>query len=151
MVYSIYHIPGIKIGCSKRVQQRVKEQGYTQFEILETHSDIDIASKREIELQKQYGYEEKFTRVRYSHTAKMGYISGANNVKSGHIYTITNKEAQSRGGRIGIKNVKIEDKIKGAKIAGNITANKIHNCPHCNKNIKGRVYFRWHGENCKYA
>ena len=56
-MYSIYHIPGVKIGCSKRVEQRVKEQGYSKYELLEVHSDIDTASLREKELQKEYGYE----------------------------------------------------------------------------------------------
>jgi hypothetical protein len=56
-MYHIYHIPGVKIGCSTQPKQRVKTQGYSTFEILETHSDIYEASKREIELQKQYGYK----------------------------------------------------------------------------------------------
>ena len=50
-MYSIYHIPGIKIGCTKqKVSKRIKQQGYTNFEILETHTDINIASEREKEL-----------------------------------------------------------------------------------------------------
>jgi hypothetical protein len=56
-MYHIYHIPGIKIGCSTQPKQRVKAQGYSTFQILETHSDIYEASKREIELQKQYGFK----------------------------------------------------------------------------------------------
>ena len=54
-MYYIYHIPGIKIGCSKNPKRRVKAQGYTEFIILETHTDIQIASEREISLQKEYG------------------------------------------------------------------------------------------------
>jgi hypothetical protein len=54
-MYYIYHIPGIKIGCSKNPERRVKQQGYTEFIILETHTDIQIASEREISLQKEYG------------------------------------------------------------------------------------------------
>lgn len=54
-MYYIYHIPGIKIGCSKNPKHRVKQQGYTEFEILETHTDIEIASERELLLQKEYG------------------------------------------------------------------------------------------------
>jgi len=54
--YYIYHIPNVKIGCTTQVQYRVHKQGYSEFEILETHDDIDVASKRELELQKQYGY-----------------------------------------------------------------------------------------------
>lgn len=54
-MYYIYHIPGIKIGCSKNPKRRVKQQGYTEFEILENHIDINIASERELLLQKEYG------------------------------------------------------------------------------------------------
>ena len=56
-MYYIYHIPGVKIGCSINPKARVKKQGYSDYELLETHTDIKIASIREIELQKQYGYE----------------------------------------------------------------------------------------------
>jgi hypothetical protein len=55
-MYYIYHIPSVKIGCTTSPKGRVRQQGYTKYDILETHYDIDIASDREIELQKQYGY-----------------------------------------------------------------------------------------------
>ena len=56
--YYIYHIKGIKIGCTQNPKIRInKNQGYTEWEILEEHIDILIASDREIELQKKYGYK----------------------------------------------------------------------------------------------
>jgi hypothetical protein len=56
-MYSIYHIPGVKIGCTKRnPKERVRMQKYSNFEILEEHSDELIAGIRELELQRQYGY-----------------------------------------------------------------------------------------------
>ena len=55
-MYSIYHIKGVKIGVSTQPDIRVERQGYTDFEILETHTDIYKVSEREIELQKEYGY-----------------------------------------------------------------------------------------------
>lgn len=55
-MYYIYHIKGVKIGCSKNPKRRVAAQGYKDYEILEVHNDIDVADKREIELQKQYNY-----------------------------------------------------------------------------------------------
>jgi hypothetical protein len=62
--YYIYHIPTFvhkdgkigKIGCSEEPDTRTNNQGYTEYEILEEHTDIMITSDREIELQKQYGY-----------------------------------------------------------------------------------------------
>jgi hypothetical protein len=56
-MYYIYHIPGKKVGCTKNLNNRLRQQNATTYEILETHSDIDIASNRERELQKQYGYK----------------------------------------------------------------------------------------------
>ena len=53
--YYIYHIAGIKIGCTINVPKRMKQQGFTEWEHLETHTDIYEASDREIELQKEYG------------------------------------------------------------------------------------------------
>ena len=56
-MHKIYHIPGIKIGCSTEPTKRVKVQGFSNYEIIEEHDDIYIASDREQELQKQYGYK----------------------------------------------------------------------------------------------
>jgi hypothetical protein len=55
-MYYIYHIPGVKIGCSKSIESRIKSQKFSHYEILETHTDIFVASNRELKLQKQYGY-----------------------------------------------------------------------------------------------
>ena len=55
-MYTIYHIPGIKVGCSKRVEARVKEQGHTQYEVLEVCNTIEQASEREIYWQKKFKY-----------------------------------------------------------------------------------------------
>ena len=57
-MYYIYHIENVKIGCTNNLHRRLKtEQKVSQFSILETHNDIYEASKREIELQKKYGYK----------------------------------------------------------------------------------------------
>ena len=57
--YVIYHIPGKKIGVTNDLYNRVEcQQGYEvgEYEVLESSDDIDYISKREIELQKEYGY-----------------------------------------------------------------------------------------------
>jgi len=57
-MYYIYHIPGVKIGCTNNLHRRLKvEQNTKSFEVLEEHMDIHIASDREIQLQKKYGYK----------------------------------------------------------------------------------------------
>jgi len=58
--YVLYHIPGKKIGVTNDLYNRVeKQQGYEvgEYEILDSSTDIDYISKRELELQKEYGYK----------------------------------------------------------------------------------------------
>ena len=61
-MYYIYHIPDIKkIGCTNNLERRVeKEQGWkkNEYEILFASSDIDKASKIELELQNIYRYKK---------------------------------------------------------------------------------------------
>lgn len=67
-MYYIYHIPGVKIGCSQNINKRISSQKFSHYEIIEEHSDVYIASNREIELQKQYGY--KVDRIPYYESLK---------------------------------------------------------------------------------
>jgi hypothetical protein len=91
--YYIYHIKGVKIGCTKRLTDRIKEQGFTEYELLETHSDKSTAAKREKELQKQYGYKvdgigyDQFDYEGYGRKvgSVYGKIQGDINVKNGHL------------------------------------------------------------------
>ena len=59
-MYTIYHIPGKKIGVTRNINKRVTEQqGYApdEYEVLLTSDDINDVSDMEIELQKSYGYK----------------------------------------------------------------------------------------------
>jgi len=59
-MYYLYHIPGKKIGVTQDLLKRVtKTQGYkdNEYEILYSSEDIDFISKKEIELQKRFGYK----------------------------------------------------------------------------------------------
>ena len=60
MTYYLYHIPGVKVGVTTNLEQRVhKQQGYYpgEYEIIDTSEDIDFISKGEIIMQKCYGYK----------------------------------------------------------------------------------------------
>jgi hypothetical protein len=101
--YYIYHIPGVKIGCTIDIEKRINAQKYTQWEILEEHTDIAIAGIREQELQKQYGYKvdtisysQTINNANYKGRSKGGKTQGVNNVKSGLL-----KSIRSLGGIIG--------------------------------------------------
>ena len=67
-MYYIYHIPGIKIGVTNNIKRRMREQSFTEWEILEEHTDINIVSIREIELQKKYGLP--IDKLSYSESCK---------------------------------------------------------------------------------
>ena len=59
MTYYLYHIPGKKIGVTSNLNKRVTiTQGYgpDEYEVLDQSDDISYISKKEIELQKSYGY-----------------------------------------------------------------------------------------------
>ena len=59
--FYLYHIPGKKIGVTRDLNKRVTQtQGYKpgEYEVLESSTDIDYISEKEIELQKSYGYRK---------------------------------------------------------------------------------------------
>ena len=148
MIYSIYHIPGIKIGCSDTPKARIRKQGYTEYTILETHDDIYVASAREFELQKQYGY--KVDNTPYWKTIKMPTKESRS--KGGKISgKINGKIASAKCKLLGLGIFNPENSGKGGKISGKIVQSIIHICQHCNTEMKGSNYFRWHGDNCKHA
>ena len=58
-MFYVYHIPGIKIGCTSDIIERViKRQGYKNYEILYKTNDIEEASNKELELQTKYEYKK---------------------------------------------------------------------------------------------
>ena len=172
-LYYIYHVEGVKIGCTKlNPKVRVKQQGYSAFQVLEVHDDIYVASKRELELQIQYGYTKDVipyymivSRPTIEGSIKGGKMSGKQfgkwAVESGHLASIATFESRSKGGKIagkiaGKKAVESghlasirtrENSIKGGKIAMAIE----QTCPYCSKTMKGAIYFRFHGQKCKLA
>jgi len=91
--YYIYHIPGVKIGCTDNIKHRMYSYPKnTEYEILESHDDIYVASDREILLQRRYGYpvdKTPYWQTLKIHThesrSKGGKVIGKKNVESGHL------------------------------------------------------------------
>lgn len=130
-MHYIYHAPGIKIGCTSNYPQRCIEQGFTVYELLETHEDGWFAGDRERELQKQYNYP--IDDVHYM-------ISRQNRRK----WTMEDT-------RKGIASLQRSGKAKKAQSLGGINATKKYEtCPHCNKPYKVPAVYRWHFDNCKH-
>ena len=58
-MYYIYHIKGIKVGCTNNLKRRVEQiQGYKEYNILASTDKISYASKLEIHFQKIYNYKQ---------------------------------------------------------------------------------------------
>lgn len=119
-MYYIYHIPGVKIGCSMYPKRRVKVQGYTDFEILAECIDKQEAGELEEKLQKKYGYKVdciKYHKAKYSwmgtkggnKCVELGYTKKLQKIGSKIAASLPRSEAQMQQAR------KIQ-KI-GAKIA----------------------------------
>jgi hypothetical protein len=125
--YYIYHIKGKKIGCSTQLKRRISLQGFTDYEILEEHTDILIASDRERELQKIYGY--RIDKVPYWKTIKIPTFKscskgGKQNVQNGTGYC--NFESRSKGGKITVESGHLE-RIQKARQRQVIQMDKLGN------------------------
>ena len=55
-MFTIYHIPGRKYGCTNNMKKRAYWGKYDYYEIVEHHDDIMVASEREKELNLEAGY-----------------------------------------------------------------------------------------------
>ena len=59
MMYYLYHVPGVKIGVTTNLEDRVeRQQGYypEEYEVIMSTTDIDLISEKERQLQKAFGY-----------------------------------------------------------------------------------------------
>ena len=134
--YTIYHINGVKIGCTSQLKKRLSDQGFTNCEILEEHTDIYEASNREIELQKQYGYRVDdvlywiSVQNRYKFSREDAAKGGRNSIDQMRSYLT--KEALAKGGAAG----KGKPKPKTE-------------CMYCNRLIANHIINRFHNNNCK--
>jgi hypothetical protein len=110
-IFTIYHIPGVKIGCTTNLRKRLREQGLldTEWEVLETHTDNQVASKRETELQIQYGYPLDRSVYNFKTRSRVGSMGGKKNKESGFI----SKVGKIQGPIQGQKNIKSGVLAKG--------------------------------------
>jgi len=58
-MYYIYHIKGVKVGCTNDLKRRVEQiQGYKEYDVLASTDNLSHASKLEIHFQKIYNYKQ---------------------------------------------------------------------------------------------
>ena len=108
--YTIYHVPGIKIGCSVEPDARIVKQGFNSYEVLEEHTDIYEASQRELELQKEYGYT----------VDKIPYYKSVSNRRKGF-------KDPSAAGKLGYVAANLSQYHK----ANGLLLQRKYKCPHC--------------------
>jgi len=150
MEYYIYHIPGVKIGMTEDLPRRMKEQDFTEWEILETHTCIYEGSSRELELQAEYGYRVDsipyyMTKIRASRGAKSQLRDGTHNFQKGlGRKGFVNKEHQLKTSRLG----GLAKKGIPNPAAAQFCKDKLHGewtCETCGKKGKGAGnYTRYH-------
>ena len=59
-MYYLYHVPGVKIGVTTNLEDRVeRQQGYypEEYEVIMSTTNIDLISEKERQLQKALGYK----------------------------------------------------------------------------------------------
>ena len=101
-MFYIYHIKNSKIGCTKNITNRViKQQGELNFSILYKTDNIKVASEKEKQLQKLYGYK----------IDKEDYITLINK-KQNNMYHLTDKTITFKNSNINNLLSKIPDVIE---------------------------------------
>ena len=143
MIFKIYHVVGTKFGCAMehQLKHRTKVQGFTNYLIHEEHTCIFEASRRERELQEEYGYP----------IDPIPYWQTVENAKKGG-WPPSAREAVSRALKGKPKDyLTKEHQIHAGKAGAKVSQNIIRVCPNCSQQIKGRVYFLHHGDKCKLS
>ena len=130
--YVVYHIPGIKVGCTADFTKRMSDQGFSNWQILwQEEGDYEygwVAGDKEIEFQLEiFGKRDNLN----------------------HFQNARNNRPKFDGTQR-TYNLTKENKSKGGITSSKIYMQKENTCPHCNKTIKGFNYYKWHGENCKH-
>lgn len=90
-------------------------------------------------------------------SSKGGKIQGKRNAESGHMKEIQKlsphefpEYASSMGGKATMSGEHAKRiQTMGGSVAGKISQQIERTCPHCDKTIKGPLYFRYHGDKCK--
>lgn len=136
-MYYIYHIPGNKIGCTSVLEHRMQEQGFTEWEILETQEDIYVASDREIELQKEYNYT--VDKIPYWQTVQNRNKWTKENRNP--LWLDRNHQVNAGKGNKGIPKPHAGYNFHKSK----------KECPHCGIVTTAANIGRWHGDNCKLS
>jgi hypothetical protein len=122
----------------------MRDQGFTEWNVLEEHTDGWLAGDRERELQKEHGYR----------VDSMHYMISLQNRPKWNDTTrqLPSKEACVKGGKVTGKMhvesghlARVRDQVKAT-----LGSKRIVTCIHCGKGCNTGNHSRWHGDNCKH-
>ena len=121
----------------------MQDQSFTEWEILETHTDVRLAGDREIELQKEYGLP-----VDNSHYMSSIQNRPKWNDNTRHVFT---KQDCINGGKWHAGKPKTGIyKTKEHTASALVASLRRIVCEYCGKDANTGNYSRWHGDNCKH-
>jgi hypothetical protein len=145
-MYYIYHIKGVKWGCTINLKRRLKAQNYTINDVCEIieETDLNKASDLEKELNIKNGYNWRDDQD-YRVITKAGKSALLVNYQR-HNHSFT-KEERALGGYITGKYPTEKSIIARKKNVSKL--NVYQTCPYCNIHTRGAAYFRYHGDKCK--
>jgi len=142
-----------KIGCDMNYPNRPVSQNMSEYFILEQHSDIMIASEREIELQKEHnvrvdGTPYYMTKINAAKASKAAKENGNHNWQKGNrVKRTLSPKHQFAFSSAGGKANKGKPEPHAIELAKSL--NKEWTCEVCGKSGKGRGnYVRYH-KNCE--
>jgi len=146
----------IKIGVDCKYPRRIKIQKISDVQILEVHTCVYEVSKREQELQRQYGVRVDNTpyyvtyfanRTEEKRRSATEWQIGREAINKG-IPHLDETKQKIREAHLGVPKSE-EHKLKLSKSTKGIPKLKV-TCPHCNKQGGTGVMNRWHFDNCKH-
>jgi hypothetical protein len=145
--YYIYHIKGVKWGCTNNLKRRLKQQKYTLTDVCEIiqETDLDTAADLEKQLNLRDGYKWRDDQD-YRVILKAGVASYKDKKRIGPLGTFTKKDCQLGGYITGIKKGEKQQIARRNNVA---KLNAYQTCPYCGIHTGGVAYYRYHGNNCK--
>lgn len=145
-MYYIYHIPGIKVGCTINYPERCIRQGYSSYELLEQHEDLMTASEREKQLNLEFGYPWADSQYYHKITEiSIGARANPNRVPALKV-GVNNSELHATT-RISNVSKTWNDPNRLRAVAE--ASSKLIICPHCNKEGGASAMKSWHFDYCK--
>jgi len=157
-MYTIYHIPGIKIGCTKdlKTRSRANRKKYgkdinieTLFEYEENLISVNEIGNIEWEFADHYGYKRE---AHYSNLVN-GINLGNKHSDEQKAKWTEDRKGNTYGFQKGATSIfKDKEHTQESNIQNRNTQNErfpTRTCPYCNKTGKGTAMNRWHGDNCK--